>query len=129
MGLIRELIDEIIPLPKQADTIPLGDKEFASVYRVGYTFLNLIFQAIDCVIIPVLTYLIFSEAISVGLLRWPLIIVGGLASGFSILQALYYFIQPPENYRNPIQGRVFGETAIGAFVAAIISMEIKTFVK
>lgn len=129
MGLFRELTDELIPLPKQADTIPLGDKEFASVYRLGYTFLNLIFQAIDCIVIPALTYLIFSRAISVGLLRWPLIIVGGLASGFSILQALYYFIQPPENYRNPIQGRIFGETAIGTFVASIVKMKIITFVK
>lgn len=128
MGLVRELIDEIIPLPKQANTIPLGDKEFASVYRVSYTFLNLIFQAIDCVVIPAITYFIFSEAISVGWLSWPLIIIGSLASGFSILQAFYYFLQPVENYRNPIQGRIFGETAIGAFIAAIIRIEIKTFV-
>ena len=64
-----------------------------------------------------------------GRLKWVIIILGGIASIFSLFQSLYYFILPPEEYLNPIAGRIFGETAIGAFIAALFKIKIITFIK
>ena len=64
-----------------------------------------------------------------GRLKWVIIILGGIASIFSLFQSLYYFILPPEKYLNPIAGRIFGETAIGAIIAALFKIKIITFIK
>jgi hypothetical protein len=129
MGLIQALVDEIIPFPKQADYESIGNKQMVCVNRLAHAFLNLVFQTIDCVIIPFGVLACFSGQLNFGLLNWIIIVVGGLASTFSIVQFLYYFIKPAENYLNPISGRIFGETAIGAFFAALLRIKIITYIK
>jgi hypothetical protein len=129
MGLVRELVDEIIPLPKQMDSIIENKNEVLSVYRLSYVFVNLIFQLIDCVVIPIITISSFNGVFDIGWLNWVVIIIGGAASVFSILQSVYYFISPPEKYLDPIKGRIFGETAIGAFIASIFKIKLITFMK
>ncbi len=129
MGLVQALIDEAINLPKQADHTFIGNKQTECINRLGFSFLNLIFQTLDCVIIPYLTYLCFSDVFELGWLKWIIIILGGSASIFSITQFLYYFFFPVENYLNPFTGRIFGETAICAFIAAIFKIKIITYSK
>jgi len=129
MGLIQALVDEIIPFPKQADHESIGNKQFACVFRLGHAFLNLVFQTIDCVIVPCIVLACFTGQIQFGLLNWIIIISGGFSSIFSWFQCIYYFLSPTENYLNPFAGRVFGETALGAFLAAIFKIRIITFVK
>ena len=129
MGLIQALVDEIIPFPKQADYESIGNKQMVCVNRLAHAFLNLIFQTIDCIVIPFVVFTCFSGQLNFGMFKWIIIVVGGLASTFSILQFLYYFIKPAENYLNPITGRIFGETAIGAFFAALLKIKIITYIK
>ena len=102
MGLVRELVDEIIPLPKQMDSTFENNNEVVSVYRLSYAFINLLFQCIDCVVIPAITLFCFTGALSLGWVNWVIIILGGIASIFSLFQSLYYFILPTEKYLNPL---------------------------
>ena len=129
MGFLQAIVDEVISLPKQADHTFIGNKQTECVNRLGFSFLNLIFQTLDCVIVPYLTYACYIDIFGLGWLRWIVIILGGLASVFSIFQFLYYFFFPIENYLNPIRGRIFGETAIGAFIAALFKIKIITYSK
>lgn len=80
--------------------------EFISVYLLRFTIINFIFQIIDCLLIPMLTYLIFITVQSTVFFRWPLLIIGFSFTGISISQSSYYFIQHTEKYRNPIQRRI-----------------------
>jgi hypothetical protein len=129
MGLIQALFDELIPLPKQSDLISIENKQIISVNRLSFSFLNLIFQFIDCILIPYFTWGCLKGLFYFGWITWILILVGGLASIFSIFQFLYYFLIPAEKYTYPLLGRIFGETAIGAFIAALFKIKIKTYVE
>jgi hypothetical protein len=129
MGLVRELFDELISLPKQADHEILGENIIATKWRIPYAILNLLFQIIDCVIIPYFTMLAFTGHIQNGILSWGILIFGFPASVFSLLQALYYFLIPTEKYVNPLAGRLLGETALGAFLASVLRIRIKSFIK
>jgi hypothetical protein len=129
MGLVRELVDEIIPLPRQMDSTIEKKNEVISVYRINYAFINMIFQLIDCVVIPIITIGSFKGVFDLGWMNWIVIIVGGTASFFSILQSVYYFVSPPEKYLDPIKGRIFGETAIGAFIASLFKIKLITLIK
>lgn len=129
MGLIRELVNEIIPLPKQMDSTFENNNEVVSIYRLSYTFVNLIFQSIDCVVIPAITLFCYTDALNLGWVNWIIIILGGLASLFSIFQSIYYFLLPLEKYLNLVLGRIFGKTTIGAFIAALFKIKIITFIK
>jgi hypothetical protein len=129
MGLIQALIDEVINLPKQADHTFIGNKQTECLNRLSFSFLNLFLQTLDCVIIPYLTYLCFMDVFELGWIKWIIIILGGSASVFSITQFLYYIFFPVENYLNPLSGRIFGETAIGAFIAALFKIKIITYSK
>jgi drug/metabolite transporter (DMT)-like permease len=129
MGLVQTLIDEIIPLPKHADYESIGNKQMVCVYRLGYSFLNLIFQTIDCIVIPFFVFSCFVGHLDFGWLNWIIIIVGGLFSIFSLSQCFYYFLIPAEKYLHPLHGRIFGETAIGAFIAALFKVKIITYVE
>lgn len=129
MGLIRELVDEVISLPKQAECTILENNQMVAIWNFGYTFLNLIYQSLDCVVVPYFTFIAFSGNIQNVFLSWIIIILGVPASLFSILQFFYYFLSPIEKYVNPIAGRLFGETAIGAFIACVLKIKIKTFIK
>jgi len=129
MGLIKELVDEIIPLPKQATYNITEDNVMEGVWSLSYTFLNLIFQVIDCLGIPYYSMMAYAGNIDNLIVRWLLLLIGVPASIFSIFQFLYYFFKPVEKYVSPIYGRLFGETAIGALVASLLKLKIKTFIK
>ena len=129
MGLVRELVDEIFPLPKQMDSSFERVNEVDSIYRLSYTFVNLFFQAIDCLLIPMFTVYCFLGIINLGWVNWVVIIIGGLTSVFNIFQCIYYFAVPPEKYLNPLLGRILGETAIGAFVASVFKIKLTTLIK
>jgi hypothetical protein len=81
------------------------------------------------VVIPAITLFCYTGALNLGWLNWIIIILGVLASLFSLFQSIYYFILPTEKYLNPLSGKIFGETAIGAFIAAIFKFKIITFIK
>lgn len=129
MGLIQTHVDEVIPFPKQADHISIGNKQTVCINRLGFTILNLIFQTIDCILIPYIVLVCFSGQLQFGIIKYIIIGVGGFGTIFSWFQFLYYFLIPAENYLNPIAGRFFGETAIGAFIAALFKIRIITYVK
>lgn len=129
MGLIQALVDEVMPFPKQANYESIGNRQTANVFRFPHAFLNLIFQTIDCLVIPFVVFACFSGQLNVGFFKWILIVFGALSTIFSWFQCAYYFLFPAENYLNPIKGRIFGETAIGAFIASIFRIKIITFIK
>jgi hypothetical protein len=129
MGLIQALVEEVVPFPKQSDYQNIGDKQMVCVNRLSFSFLNLIFQTIDCIAIPFFTWECIAGKFNIGWISWLLILVGGIASIFSIFQFVYYFIIPAEKYSNPLLGRIFGETAIGGFIAALFKIKIKTYVE
>jgi hypothetical protein len=129
MGLVREIFDEVISLPKQADHNVIGENIMEATWRFPYTFLNAVFQIIDCVVIPYYTILAYFDGFESAILKWLILVPGLLASIFSIAQFLFYFISPTEKYINPIQGRILGETAVGALIASIFKIRIITNIK
>jgi hypothetical protein len=129
MGLIRELFDEVIPLPKQSEFKFISENLMSETSKPWYAVVNLFFQVIDCVLIPGITYVSITSGYSGGILNWIIIVVCGLSSVFSISQTVYYFIFPVDKYVNPLKGRLLGETAIGAFMAAIFRIPIYMKVK
>ena len=129
MGFIQALFDELFPLPKQSDMISIENKRIVSVNRLSFSILNLIFQFIDCILVPFFTLSCFKGQFNFGWITWIFIFIGGLASIFSIFQFLYYFFFPVEKYLNPVHGRIFGETAVGGFIAALFKIKINTYIE
>ena len=125
MGLIRELYDELIPLPKdKVHEFNIGTKINTFYFKFPYAFLNVIFQIIDCLIIPFYA-LMFMTNLKNHFSIIPLIITLILCFSivFSIYQVLYWFIKPIENYVS-LKDRILGETAIGAFLSSILKIKI-----
>lgn len=129
MGLLQAIVDEIIPFPKQCEYEYVAKNEMNCTYRFGYSFLNLIFEFVDCIIIPNFTYLLLIGALHFGSMNWLLIIIGFCASCFSLFQFIYYFIFPTDKYVNPVTGRLLGETAVGSLISSIFKIKIKTYMK
>ncbi len=129
MGLIREIVDEIIPLPKQSEWKFESDNLTTETGNLWYAIVNLFFQIVDCVLIPGITYAYLSGSLNSGWLNWIIIVTCGLSSIFSLGQMTYYFLFPVEKYVNPIMGRLLGETAIGAFIAALFRIPIYARIK
>ncbi len=97
MGLVRELFDEVIPLPNAMQSKIIGNNEMISVYNIGYAFLNAVFQIIDCIIIPYYTWVILLKLkLNFNLLLTLLFGVTFLSSLFSLLQVIYYFLKPAD---------------------------------
>jgi hypothetical protein len=84
----------------------------------------LFFQFIDCLVIPYFTLNLLAGLYNFGLLKWVLILSGVFSSVFSIIQSIYYFLIPTENYKNPFLGRILGETAIGILLSALFKIKI-----
>lgn len=125
MGLIRELYDELIPLPTdKVHEFNIETKINTFYFKFPYAFLNVIFQIIDCLIIPFYA-LIFITNLEIHFSIIPLIItiILCLSTVFSIYQVLYWFIKPIENYVS-LKDRILGETAIGAFLSSILKIKI-----
>lgn len=129
MGLVRELFDEVIPLPNAMQSKIIGKNEMSSVYNISYAFLNALFQIIDCIIIPYFTWVILLKLKSNFDLLLALLFGGlFLSSLFSLIQVLYYFIKPADKYIN-FSDRIIGETSIGALLSAIFKIPINTYIK
>ena len=125
MGLVRELFDEVISLPKAHEhNFDIKGNISSFHFRFFYAFLNLIFQVIDCLIIPYYTLLLYYSLLhGFGYLKMMLVVIGAFSSIFSIYQVLYWFIKPVENYVT-LRDRIMGETAIGAFLSSVFKIEI-----
>jgi hypothetical protein len=129
MGLVRELFDEVIPLPNAMQSKIIGKNEMISVYNIGYAFLNAVFQIIDCIIIPYFTWVILLELkLNFNLLLALLFGVTFLSSLFSLLQVIYYFLKPADKYIH-FSDRIIGETSIGALLSALFKIPINTYIK
>jgi hypothetical protein len=129
MGLVRELFDEVIPLPNAMQSKIIGKNEISAVYNISYASLNALFQIIDCIIIPYFTWVILLKIKSnFDLLLALLFGVSFLSSLFSLIQVIYYFIKPADKYIN-FSDRIIGETSIGALFSALFKIPINTYIK
>ncbi len=129
MGLIRELFSEIVELPEQFDisTTELKNKILVLRYKLPYAVVNIIFQFIDCIIIPSYTLkALDSILIKFSFFTIIMCTIGGLASVFSIGQSIYYFIKPVDEYVD-FKSRFFGETAIGALFSAVFGIKFRHY--
>ena len=129
MGLLRELFDELIPLPDQAEYHFPEPNLKVSKINFGYSILNLFFQILDCVLVLYMTYLFIFGKLNFGLFNWFFLILGASITLFSWIQFIYYFVSPPDNYVNPILGRLLGETAIGLVIASIFRIPLTSKIK
>jgi hypothetical protein len=128
MGLIRELCSEIMDLPEQFKTT-FDDNDTNKVilfFTKKYAIVNLFFQIIDCIIIPLFTLMLVNG--NKNFVTSILIIVLGLSSIFSIIQFIYYLINPTQKYINVFH-QIIGETAIGIFFASLLNIPIKQYIK
>jgi uncharacterized membrane protein YuzA (DUF378 family) len=130
MGLIRELYDELIPLPK--DKVHEFNRETkinTFYFRFSYAFLNAIFQIIDCIIIPFYAWLFLANLKhQFSVITLIIFILLGFSSVFSIIQVLYWFIKPSDDYIS-LKDRILGETAIGAFLSSVLKLKIAYYLK
>ena len=105
MGLILELVDELIPVrPKNSSTyadVDFDNKIYTQIWKLRHAIPVAIFQTIDCVVIPYLTYPLLIEAFS-GLNIFVIIlaILAAFSTIFSLFQPFYYFIVHTNTYLN-----------------------------
>jgi hypothetical protein len=130
MGLIRELYDELIPLPKdKVHEFNMETKINTFYFRFPYAFLNAIFQIIDCIIIPFYAWVFlanFKHHFSI--ITLIIVVLLCFSSVFSIYQVLYWFLKPTDDYVS-LKDRILGETAIGAFLSSILKLKIAYYLK
>ena len=127
MGFVRELSSEIIDLP-DAFEVKFDDVNDITFlyYKIKYTIVNLIFQVIDCIIIPLIFYNLIIGNKNIGIII--LMITLGLSTIFSFSQFLYYLLKPTNKYTTFFY-RLLGETALGIFLTSIINIPIKHYTK
>jgi hypothetical protein len=123
MGLIQSIADEFISFPKSIKDLELlEDQKTAYSPHGGFAFLNLIFQIIDCVVIPITFYYVLKE-FNNDIYKYLILFATGFSSLFSWLQTLKYIISPVDKYVTFID-LILGETAIGYMIAAIFNLKI-----
>ena len=130
MGLLLELIDEVLPIrPKGKSTLTNIDIENGlrtEVWTMRHALPNAIFQFIDCIIIP-----FYTIQWTIGLLNhftfgnFLLALLGAFSSVFSIFQFLNYLLKPVETYLS-VRDKLIGETAIGSLLSALLNIQFKT---
>lgn len=127
MGFVRELSSEIIDLP-DAFEVKFDDVNDITFlyYKIKYTIVNLIFQVIDCIIIPLIFYNLIIGNKNIGIII--LMITLGLSTIFSFSQFLYYLLKPTNKYTTFFY-RLLGETSLGIFITSIIKIPIKHYTK
>jgi hypothetical protein len=125
MGLVREIFDEIIPLPDaKVNQINAEGKINSYHFKFAYAFLNMVFQVIDCLIIPFYTLVLFmSLKHGGGFMKLGLLLILGFSTLFSFYQVIYWFIKSPDNYVS-FKDRLMGETAIGAMISGLFRVKI-----
>lgn len=127
MGFLKALCSEIVDFP-DAFAVSFDDANdiTMSCYKIKYAMVNLVFQTIDCIIIPFIFFQLVQGPKSIGALI--LIVLLGLSSLFSIFQFLYYFFKPTNHYTSFLY-RLLGETAIGMVWASIFKIPTKYYTK
>lgn len=130
MGLIRELYDELIPLPKdKVHEFNMETKINTFYFKFPYAFLNAVFQIIDCIIIPYYAWVFlanFKHHFSI--IALIIVVLLCFSSVFSIYQVLYWFLKPTDDYVS-LKDRILGETAIGAFLSSVLKIKIACYLK
>ena len=127
MGFLKALCSEIVDFP-DAFAVSFDDANdiVMSYYKIKYALVNLVFQIIDCIIVPFIFFQLVLGPKSIGALI--LIVLLGLSSLFSIFQFLYYFFKPTNHYTS-FTYRLLGETAIGMVWASIFKIPTKYYTK
>lgn len=127
MGFLKALCSEIVDFP-DAFAVSFDDANDIGMYfyKIKYALVNLIFQIIDCIIIPFVFYQLVLGTKNIGTLI--LIVLLGLSSLFSIFQFLFYFFKPTNHYTSFLY-RLLGETAIGIVWASIFKIPSKYYIK
>lgn len=130
MGLIREIIDEILPLPTdKVHHIVSEDNVNSFHFKFIYATLNIILQTIDCILIPFYAIVLFTSLkYGLGFFKIGLFLVMAFASIFSIYQFVYWFFKSPEDYVS-LNDRILGETALGALLSSIFKIKVFYFWK
>ena len=125
MGLVKEIFDEIIPLPDaKVNQINAEGKINSYHFKFAYAFLNMVFQVIDCLIIPFYTLVLFmSLKHGGGYMKLGLLLILGFSTLFSFYQVIYWFIKSPDNYVS-FKDRLMGETTIGAMISGLFRVKI-----
>lgn len=133
MGLILELVDEIIPVRPNGNSkitdINLEQGIRTEIWTLRHALPNVIFQFLDCIIIPLFTLMLTTDVLhhfSIGMAFVAVLAV--FSSLFSIFQFLYFFIKPVDTYLS-FRDRILGETAIGSLASAIFKKSFKVFIK
>jgi hypothetical protein len=130
MGLIRELFDELIPLPKdKVHEFNTETKINTFYFKFPYAFLNAVFQIIDCIIIPFYALMFFASLKhQFSIVTLIILILLGFSSVFSFYQVLYWFFKPSDDYVS-LKDRLLGETTIGAFLSSLLKIKIAYYLK
>ena len=133
MGLILELVDEIIPLRPKGNS-KITDVNFeqgimTETWTLRHALPNAIFQFVDCIIMPLLAFkLIMGLLHHFSILALIIAALAVFSSLFSIFQFLYFFIKPVDTYLS-FRDRILGETAIGSLASALFKKNFKFFIK
>ena len=84
MGLIKEVFTELIDLPESATTSFDLERDLLILdYKANYAILNLLFQILDCLIIPYFTLALLSK--NLDFIKIIIVLVLGFSSVFSTL--------------------------------------------
>ena len=129
MGLILELVDEVLPIrPKsysRITDIDIEKKIRTERFTLRHAIPNAFFQIIDCIIMPVIAWVLVKIVLKDFSILYALLAVFAVFSSvFSIWQFLYYFIKPVDTYLS-FWYRFLGETALGCLLSALFRLHFK----
>lgn len=127
MGLIKEVFTELIDLPESATTSFDLERDLLILdYKANYAILNLLFQILDCLIIPCFTLALLSK--NLDFIKIIIVLVLGFSSVFSIFQSVYFLLKPTNKYIS-FYHQLLGETALGILFASFFNIQIKQYTK
>lgn len=127
MGLIKEVFTELIDLPESATTSFDLERDLLILdYNANYAILNLLFQILDCLIIPCFTLALLSK--NLDFIKIIIVLVLGFSSVFSIFQSVYFLLKPTNKYIS-FYHQLLGETALGILFASFFNIQIKQYTK
>lgn len=130
MGATRELFSELFDLPEPliVSNEHRNTQTISLMYRLPYAIVNLLFQLVDCILIPSwiipLTRSFLSEHHIATLLGGILVTTASL---FSWSQFIYYILKPTLKYTD-LKSRLLGETAVGALISSLLRIQIHHYI-
>lgn len=123
MGLIKEIITEIVELPDAFESnINFKDDLIILKYKLPYAIMNMFFQIIDLFIVPILFFNFFL--MDMNFINSILILITGLSFIFSILQFFYFLFKPVNKYISFLD-LLIAETAVGILIASVFKIPVK----